>query len=80
MIAIKGMEEMPANCFDCCLTASECPVSMFRKDRRADGCPLVEIVTCKNCKYWHDDGIMTTCDKTIGNGFPKDYYCADGKR
>lgn len=80
MIAIKGMEEMPENCFECCLTASECHVSMFREDRRADGCPLVEIVTCKNCKYWHDNGIMTTCDKTIGNGFPKDYYCADGKR
>ena len=39
-----------------------------------------KIVTCKDCKHWHDDGIMTTCDKNIGNGFTKDYYCTDGER
>lgn len=38
------------------------------------------LVRCKDCKYWHDDGIMTTCDKNIGHGFPSDYFCADGER
>lgn len=39
-----------------------------------------EIVTCKNCKYWHDNGISSTCDKNIGHGFPEDYFCANGER
>ena len=41
---------------------------------------LVEVVRCKDCRYWLDDGIMTTCDKNIGNGYDAEYYCADGKR
>lgn len=45
-----------------------------------DDCPLVEIVTCKDCKHWHNDGIMTTCDKNIGHGFPSDYFCADTEK
>ena len=92
MIAIKGME-IPKSCsqcklcvedkyadMTCVLLCDEWEESDYNENHRDERCPLVEIVTCKNCKYWHDDGIMTTCDKTIGNGFPKDYYCADGKR
>ena len=48
-----------------------------------DECPtadVVEVVRCKNCRHWHDDGIMTTCDKNIGNGYDAEYYCADGER
>ena len=41
---------------------------------------VVKVVRCKDCKYWHDDGIMTTCDKNIGNGYDAEYYCADGER
>ena len=39
-----------------------------------------QIVRCKNCKYWHDDGIITTCDKIIGNGFQPDWFCAEAER
>jgi len=78
MIAIKGME-MPANCFDCCLTASECTVSMFRKDRRADGCPLVEIVTCKDCKYARQNNDNDRYCYLSGKYHDIDYYCANGK-
>lgn len=85
MIAIKGIK-MPKNCIECnhldlqealgCqLIYSGCANCGIHPD-----CPLVEIVTCKDCKYLHDDGIMTTCDKHIGNGFPKDYFCADAER
>ena len=42
MVAIKDME-MPTDCYSCFLSASDCPVLMFRHDKRADGCPLVEI-------------------------------------
>lgn len=92
MIAIKDME-MPKNCADCnmatCNDSVEswnyvCSINLkdidFNESERAEHCPLVEIVTCQNCKHWHDDGIMTTCDKNIGNGFPKDYYCADAEK
>ncbi|SDB15164.1 hypothetical protein [Eubacterium oxidoreducens] len=87
MIAIKDME-MPKSC-------KECPMSHyvfgdgweiwcnFTKKNVATpnhNCPLVEIITCEHCKYWHDDGIMTTCDKNIGNGFPQDYFCGDAER
>lgn len=37
-------------------------------------CPLVEIVTCKDCKHWHNDGIMTTCDKTLVMDFLKTIF------
>ena len=40
----------------------------------------VPVVRCKDCKYWHNDGIMTTCDKNIGNGYDAEYYCANGER
>jgi len=38
-----------------------------------------EIVRCKDCKHWHD-GITTTCDINHGNGYPPDWFCADGKQ
>ena len=38
-----------------------------------------ELVRCKDCKHWHDDGIITTCDKNVGNGFKADWFCADGE-
>lgn len=43
-------------------------------------CPLIDIVRCKDCKYWHDHKWSSTCDKHIGNGFPSDYFCKDGER
>lgn len=40
----------------------------------------VPIVRCKDCMFWHDDGIITTCDVNIGHGFAENWFCADGKR
>lgn len=56
--------------------------TITEKDDKENTCPLIEIdlVRCGECKHWHDDGIMTTCDKHIGHGFPSDYFCADGER
>ena len=36
------------------------------------------LVLCKECRWWHDDGIMTTCQRHVGNGYPADCFCADG--
>ena len=87
MIAIKDME-IPKCCSECELkSGSYCyhkkpPYDLNSIDvlkERASDCLMVEIVTCKDCKHWHDDGIMTTCDKNIGHGFPKDYFCAESE-
>lgn len=38
------------------------------------------LVRCKDCKFWNNNGIITKCEKHIGNGYPGDWFCADGKR
>ena len=43
--------------------------------RILDACPLVEVVTCKDCKHNYED----TCD-IDGLGVCDDYFCANGKR
>ena len=39
-----------------------------------------DLVTCGECKHWHEGEWYNTCDKHIGHGFPSDYFCADGER
>ena len=39
-----------------------------------------ELIRCKDCKFWNNDGIITICEKHIGNGYPGDWFCADGER
>lgn len=89
MIAIKGME-IPKNCLDC-------PIRNYRDgegDRcdlkglyNRDGCPLVEIITCKDCKYYRNKGNKHSyCTKrlnvdSITDRYREpDYYCADAER
>lgn len=90
MIAIKGME-IPKNCLDC-------PIRNYRDgegDRcdltglynRDDCCPLVEIITCKDCKYYRNKGNKHSyCTKrlnvdSITDRYREpDYYCADAER
>lgn len=86
MIAIKGMD-MPKDCIGCRIGYSvlNCPCNgstlvFDYQDKRHPDCPLIEIVTCKDCKYWNNDGNKTTCDKNIGYGFPEDYFCGNGER
>jgi hypothetical protein len=90
MIAIKGIE-MPKNCLDC-------PIRNYRDDEgnrcdltglynRDDCCPLVEIITCKDCKYYRNKGNKHSyCTKrlnvdSITDRYREpDYYCADAER
>lgn len=91
MIAIKGMEKLPKNCEDCPLCNEydyECGINGYDSKtdtakERMKNCPLVEIVTCKDCKYNVKNGYnTTTCD--IGHRFymrdHNTFYCADGER
>lgn len=56
MIAIKGMEKMPKCCYECPYFDDYCALtSKWERDTeqiRDNDCPLVEIVTCKDCKHW----------------------------
>ena len=90
MIAIEGAK-MPESCMECDFRKSD-PFSsevycnklscneniIIYEDERLDNCPLVEIVTCKDCKYWFDDG-NSYCG-IIGNFTDKDFYCGVAKR
>lgn len=90
MIAIKSMKNIPKSCIECellqhggyCYYKSP-PYELSSYDildERPKDCPLIKIVTCKDCKYWNNDGNKTTCDKNIGYGFPEDYFCGNGER
>lgn len=94
MIAIKNME-MPKRCAECkfCINqktndygsygqcvAQDCETVNTLNWSLPPSCPLVEIITCKDCKYWHDDGIITTCNQNIGYGFPSNHFCADAEK
>jgi len=62
MIAIKDMVEMPKSCGEC-LRTEMCSTYLnqyvyhpstrysYGQDKRPNDCPLVEIVTCKDCKH-----------------------------
>ena len=77
MIAIKEMK-MPNSCSECNLTTRKtswnyvCSINLKDIDcaetKRPKGCPLVEVVNCKDCKHNYGLGV---CD---------DYFCANGKR
>lgn len=85
MIAVKG--EMPKTCAECqfgcitynnnrkCKISESCYTVIFTSKERPADCPLVEIVTCKDCKHNYED----TCD-IDGLGVCDDYFCANGKR
>lgn len=106
MIAIKGMKEMPSCCADCNMTTCKgkdapwnyvCSINLkdidFNETDRAEHCPLVEIVTCKDCKWWDSENnkighcnackhghYSSTWDIGIYRRTNKDFYCADGER
>lgn len=89
MIVIKGMK-MPKRCAKCkfCINQKtndygsfgECLLQENKKVNclvwsRDDNCPLVEIVTCKDCKYNYEN----SCDFD-GFGIDDEYFCAKGER
>lgn len=89
MIAIKGMK-VPERCAKCkfCINErtndygsfGECLLQKHRTVNclvwnRDDNCPLVEIVTCKDCKYNYEN----SCDFD-GFGIDDNYFCAKGER
>lgn len=94
MIAIKDME-MPSCCATCHVSEVDCKhkKTAFVRYSREDfaipsDCPLVEIVTCKDCKHWKDsDGVYrrgvgaeSKCPINIKEVFEGNFYCKFGER
>lgn len=95
MIAIKDVE-MPKNCGECPMTTCKgkdepwnyvCSINLkdidFNKTKRAEHCPLVEIVTCKDCEHCKKDmveGIEYLWCKKDSCATSEDYYCGGGRR
>ena len=105
-VMIKGLE-MPKNCMGCSTKCDpenrKCNIDghVFEEtfavvtNQRDKDCPLGEIVTCKDCKYWYRDGLSAisgNCEKLshrernstlyveIERKTVETSYCSDGKR
>ncbi len=81
MIAIKGME-MPKSCSECPFKANDYVCGLLdyafscnRFKERNYNCPLVEIVTCKDCKH-NKNGVCPNYRHFVDD----DFYCADAER
>jgi hypothetical protein len=97
MIAIKNME-MPKSCKECPMTYKDevdyriCTiigknVDYGRANEIHSDCPIVEIVTCKDCKHWDKDITPRVPDTKEYHFCPmmdcntaEDFFCGDGKR
>jgi hypothetical protein len=82
MIAINM--EMPKSCADC-ERGSICGYGLGYG--RPDDCPLVEIVTCKDCKHWDKEWTPNVPDDKeyhycwmMDCNTSEDFYCADAER
>lgn len=96
MIAINI--EMPKRCFDCDFYSNEygCKLKFTEECNpsieRAKDCPLVEIITCKDCKHrdkvhpsWLSNKKNEVYFCTLQSDeycyeVEDDHYCADGER
>ena len=85
---------MPSCClWDCPLAREDGGACQLADVRTSDkgrpkNCPLVEIVTCKDCKHWKDsDGVFhrgigaeSKCPINTKEVFEGNFYCALGER
>lgn len=94
MIAIKGTE-MPKSCSECKLCVEDKYADMtcvllceeweetdYNENHRDEKCPLVEIVTCKDCKHRDSEDKFCDCGHMIKWSSPREdgWYCADAER
>ena len=85
---------MPQNCSECSFKANDyvcglldCAFSCNHFTERNYNCPLVEIVTCKDCKHWDKCSVPRVPDEKEYHYCPmedfntaEDYFCAYGER
>ena len=88
-MAIDGTDELRSPMMCVALWATKHEIKHCVEGRILDDCPLVEVITCKDCKYWNkkeeyckhlsstmgweEDECYTVCTG-------EDFFCADGER
>ena len=81
MIAIPNMEK-PKNCKVCPFTCEK--LAFFDGKNRPQGCPLIDIVTCGECKWWSRDGKRKDgkgwCENVICGLTKPNAFCSYGER
>ena len=86
-VYISKLMDMPEHCYECLLRQGNCCLLLHEAIpptvplTRLDDCPLIEIVECKDCKYWTDDmsGNMW-CEHAIGGLTEPTDFCSYGER
>ena len=93
MIAIPNMEK-PRSCFECPMqfggmcyvapseiesTIAETVQELREMGGKPNWCPLIEIVECKDCKWFINEGSVTICDTHEQYIEPTD-FCSYGER
>lgn len=72
--------EKPLTCAECTVPLSKCDYLQMR----ADDCPLIEIVTCGECKWWNRDGKRKDgkgwCENVICGLTKPNAFCSYGER
>ena len=70
--------------YSCARGATQFPMPWIRQmEERASDCPLVEIVTCKNCDYWRfNENASFICGycNHLETETGEDFYCGDAER
>ena len=74
-VALDGMDTLLSPMMCMALWATKHEVKHCTQGKILDDCPLVEIVTCKDCKHNDQD----TC-YIDGLGVRDDYFCSSGER
>ena len=58
-----------------------CNKEVWRAIKEAPSADVVEVVRCKDCKYYeHEMPGMVYCPNLVGGWTPLDYFCALGER
>ena len=70
-VALDGMDTLLSPMMCMALWATKHEVKHCTQGKILDDCPLVEIVTCKDCKYWN---------KKTEYCKGADFYCEDAER
>ena len=87
MIAIPNME-IPRTCYECdsdFASSFGCEewwgwVFPEGKEKRSPDCPLIDIVTCGECKHWHNDADCGMSCEFTNMKQPSDGFCNWGER
>ena len=85
MIAIPNMD-MPKSCWECRLMDGEanCLVTdegiPFKQEGIHPDCPLIDIVTCGECRHWYNDADCGMACEFTNMKQPSDGFCNWGER